>query len=221
MRAPKRRGRRTRTEMERLAGEFHRAGNTQAEFARRHGVHPLTVAGWIRRFPKPTNSREPDPKFVAVKIRPAVSAPPVWLEMVSPSGLRLRFAADCEAAVHPPVLEPPRAMLSFLATTRVFLAAGDTDLRKSFDTLAGVVRGTLQLDPLSGHLFVFTNGRRNRLKILFWDRNGWWLCSRRLEMGTFRWPSSTESAIELSPEELTLLVAGIDLKETTPRKWRK
>ena len=69
MRAPKRRGRRTRTEMERLAGEFHRAGNTQAEFARRHGVHPLTVAGWIRRFPKPTNSREPDPKFVAVRVQ--------------------------------------------------------------------------------------------------------------------------------------------------------
>ncbi len=112
-------------------------------------------------------------------------------------------------------------MLSFLSTTRVFLAAGDTDLRKSFDTLAGVVRGTLQLDPLSGHLFVFTNARKNRLKILFWDRNGWWLCSRRLEMGTFRWPSSQESAIELSPEELTLLVAGIDLKETTPRRWRK
>ena len=112
-------------------------------------------------------------------------------------------------------------MLSFLATTRVFLAAGDTDLRKSFDTLAGVVRGRLRLDPLTGHLFVFTNGRRNRLKILFWDRNGWWLCSRRLERGTFRWPSSTESSIELSPEELTLLVAGIDLQETTPRKWQR
>lgn len=112
-------------------------------------------------------------------------------------------------------------MLSFLSTTRVFLAAGDTDLRKSFDTLAGVVRGTLRLDPLSGHLFVFTNARKNRLKILFWDRNGWWLCSRRLEMGTFRWPSSKDSSIELSPEELTLLVAGIDLKETTPRRWRR
>ena len=112
-------------------------------------------------------------------------------------------------------------MLSFLATTRVFLAAGGTDLRKSFDTLAGVVRGSLQLDPLTGHLFVFTNARRNRLKILFWDRHGWWLCSRRLEMGTFRWPSSTAPAIELSPEELTLLVAGIDLQQTTRRKWRR
>jgi len=76
-------------------------------------------------------------------------------------------------------------MLSFLSHTRVYLAAGATDLRKSFDTLAGVVRDSLQLDPLSGHLFVFTNSRRNRLKILFWDKSGWWVCGngvQRLEL---------------------------------------
>ena len=64
-------------------------------------------------------------------------------------------------------------MLSFLSTTRVFLAAGNTDLRKSFDTLAGVVRGTLQLDPLSGHLFVFTNARKNRLKSIRLGKDGY------------------------------------------------
>jgi transposase len=58
-------------------------------------------------------------------------------------------------------------VLSFLSNTRVYLAAGATDLRKSFDTLAGVVRESLRLDPLSGHLFVFTNSRKNRIKILF------------------------------------------------------
>ena len=63
-------------------------------------------------------------------------------------------------------------MLSFLSNTRVYLAAGATELRKSFDTLAGVVRNSLRLDPLSGHLFVFTNARKNRLKILFWDKTG-------------------------------------------------
>ena len=81
-------------------------------------------------------------------------------------------------------------MLSFLGHARVFLADGATDLRKSFDTLAGVVRNSLHLDALSGHLFVFANCRRNRLKILFWDRNGWWLCSKRLESGTLAWPAS-------------------------------
>ena len=63
-------------------------------------------------------------------------------------------------------------MLSFLSNARVYLAAGQTDLRKSFDPLAGVVRSSLQLDPLSGHLFVFSHQRRHRVKILFWDKSG-------------------------------------------------
>jgi transposase len=110
-------------------------------------------------------------------------------------------------------------MLSFLASTRVFLAAGATDLRKSFDTLAGVVRGLMNQDPLSGHLFVFTNRRRNRVKILFWDRSGWWLCSKRLEKGTFAWPAAPVPSLELSAEQLTLLLSGIDLSATRTRGW--
>ena len=110
-------------------------------------------------------------------------------------------------------------MLSFLSNTRVYLAAGATDLRKSFDTLAGVVRESLRLDPLSGHLFVFTNSRKNRIKILFWDNTGWWLCAKRLEAGTLAWPASPSPSIELSSEELTLLLSGIDLSKTHRRPW--
>jgi transposase len=110
-------------------------------------------------------------------------------------------------------------MLTFLSTTRVFLASGATDLRKSFDTLAGVVRGVMRLDPLCGHLFVFTNRRRNRIKILFWDRSGWWLCAKRLEKGTFAWPKATDVAVELSVEHLTLLLSGIDLGGARNRDW--
>lgn len=116
-------------------------------------------------------------------------------------------------------LGPAAPMLSFLSHTRVYLAAGATDLRKSFDTLAGVVRDSLQLDPLSGHLFVFTNSRRNRLKILFWDNSGWWVCAKRLESGTLAWPVSSGRSIELSSEELTLLLGGIDLSQTHRRPW--
>ena len=112
-------------------------------------------------------------------------------------------------------------MLSFLSTTRVFLASGVTDLRKSYDTLAGVVRHALGQDPLGGHLFVFTNRRRNRIKILFWDRSGWWLCAKRLEKGTFAWPEATEVSLELSAEQLTLLLAGIDLSATRNRDWKR
>ena len=110
-------------------------------------------------------------------------------------------------------------MLSFLSNTRVYLAAGATDLRKSFDALAGVVRNSLRLDPLSGHLFVFTNARKNRLKILFWDKTGWWVCAKRLEVGTLAWPASPNPSMELSSEELTLLLSGIDLSKTHRRPW--
>ena len=81
------------------------------------------------------------------------------------------------------------------------------------------MRSSLQLDPLSGHLFVFSNQRRNRVKILFWDKSGWWLCAKRLESGTLAWPSSAERVIELSNEQLTLLLSGIDLGQTRVRPW--
>ena len=110
-------------------------------------------------------------------------------------------------------------MLSFLGHARIFLAAGATDLRKSFDTLAGGVRNSLHLDPLSGHLFVFANSRRNSLKVLFWDRNGWWLCSKRLESCTLAWPASDAPSIELTAEELPLLLGGIDLSKTQRHPW--
>ena len=112
-------------------------------------------------------------------------------------------------------------MLNFLSSTRVFLAAGATDLRKSFDTLGGVVREVLAQDPLSGHLFAFTNRRRTRIKILFWDKTGWWLCAKRLEAGTFAWPDSGTASVELSAEELSMLLGGLDLRKTEVRNWRR
>ena len=83
-------------------------------------------------------------------------------------------------------------------------------LRKSFDTLEGVVRNSLRLDPLSGHLFVFSNARKNRLKILFCDKTGWWVCAKRLEVGTLAWPASPILSMELSSEKLTLRDRSMD-----------
>ena len=73
---------------------------------------------------------------------------------------------------------------------RVYLAAGATDMRKSIDSLAAEVQEVLHLDPFSSCLFVFCNRRKDKLKILYWERNGFWLCYRRLERGTFRWPKA-------------------------------
>ena len=107
--------------------------------------------------------------------------------------------------------------------TRIYLAAGATDMRKGFEGLYGLVRDRLSCDPLSGHVFLFSNSQRNRLKLIFWDGSGLWVCSKRLERGRFRWPSaaSEEAKISLSHEELTLLLGGIDLTQTRRRAWHR
>ena len=110
-------------------------------------------------------------------------------------------------------------MIGLLSTPTIYLASGATDLRKAFDGLAVLVRENLAQDPLSGSLFVFCNRRRDRIKILFWDQNGYWLCIKRLEAGTFRWPGPEAARACYSREELTLLLGGIDLAQTRRRQW--
>lgn len=107
--------------------------------------------------------------------------------------------------------------------TRIYLAAGVTDMRKSFEGLYGLVRDRLACDPVSGHIFLFANAQRNRLKVLFYDGSGLWVCAKRLEKGRFRWPQATdgETRIILSHAELALLLGGIDLKQTHRRAWHR
>ena len=85
--------------------------------------------------------------------------------------------------------------------------------------VAAIVSGTLKEDPLSGHVFVFCNRRRNRVKILFWDSSGFWVCAKRLERGTFVWPEGGELSYEMSSEELAVLLAGVDLRGARRRRW--
>jgi len=97
-------------------------------------------------------------------------------------------------------------------SVRVYLAAGATDMRKSIDSLAAEVQEVLGLDPFSSCLFVFCNRRRDKLKILYWERNGFWLCYRRLERGTFRWPkAAAQGTVVVSRRELRWLLDGLDL----------
>jgi transposase len=112
-------------------------------------------------------------------------------------------------------------VLGLGAATRIYLAVGSTDMRKGFEGLYGLVRDQLGLDPLSGHLCLFCNKGRNRLKVLYWDGSGLWICAKRLEKGRFSWPSDGEhSAREtLSQEELSLLLGGIDLTRTRRKNW--
>ena len=104
--------------------------------------------------------------------------------------------------------------------TKIYVAVEAVDMRKGFEGLYGLVRDQLGADPLSGHLFLFTNKTRTRLKALVWDGSGLWVCAKRLEKGRFRWPEAEgRHSVSMRPEELTMLVSGLDLKQTRQRNW--
>lgn len=111
-------------------------------------------------------------------------------------------------------------MLSLAPGTRVFFAAGATDMRKGFDGLQGIIAGVLEQDPLSGHLFLFINRRRDKLKILYWDVDGLAIWYRRLEQGTFQAPqvAKDKKSAEIRSEELAMLLRGIDYEHVRRRK---
>ena len=108
-------------------------------------------------------------------------------------------------------------MFGLSAAVRVYLAKDPADMRKSFDGLFALVAGPLALDPLSGHLFVFLNKRRDRIKILYWDRDGLAVWAKRLERGTFRIPAAASDRVEMTTAELAALLAGIDLNTARRR----
>lgn len=108
-------------------------------------------------------------------------------------------------------------MFGLSAAVRVYLAKDPADMRKSFDGLSALVAGPLALDPLSGHLFVFINKRRDRIKILYWDRDGLAVWAKRLERGTFRVPHTTAGRVEMTTADLAALLAGIDLNSARRR----
>ncbi len=102
-------------------------------------------------------------------------------------------------------------MLSLPPSVRVFVSTLPTDMRWSFDSLAALVREVIHQDPLSGHLFVFFNRPRNRVKVLLWDRTGYGLWYKRLEVGVFVLPRSDGKRVELTAADLSLILEGIDL----------
>jgi transposase len=111
-------------------------------------------------------------------------------------------------------------MLTFPHTVRIFLHAEAVDLRKSFDGLSGLVTQAFPTeDLLSGHLFLFLNKRRDRIKVLHWDADGLVIWYKRLEAGSFEMPRTAESAgIELRPAQLAMILSGIDLHSARQRK---
>ena len=114
-------------------------------------------------------------------------------------------------------------MFGLWPATKIYLCLDSVDMRKGFDGLYGLVRDHLGQDPQSGHLFLFSNRSRTRLKALVWDGSGLWVCAKRLERGRFGWPAgSAARSVTMRPEELAMLVNGLDLAQARPRKnWMR
>ena len=109
-------------------------------------------------------------------------------------------------------------MLSLPARTHVYVCTGVVDFRKQHDGLVAMVRGELESDPLDGSLFVFFNRRRDRIKLLLWDSNGFWLFYKRLERGTFeRLRDRGAKRLQITRAELSMLLDGIEVKESKKR----
>ena len=110
-------------------------------------------------------------------------------------------------------------MIGLGAGTRIYLRCGVTDLRKAFDGLTRIVEEELLRAITDGDFVVFCNRSRNRLKAIFWDGSGVCLFAKRLEGGRFAWPQSKAAALEITSAELSMLLEGIDFRNTTHRAW--
>ena len=111
-------------------------------------------------------------------------------------------------------------MLTIPPSTRIYLASQPIDMRKGFPGLLAVIGDAWKQDPYSGHLFVFVGKRKDRVKILFWDGNGFALYYKLLERGRFQMPDTRGQQVKLEPAELSMLLSGIDLHRARLPKWR-
>lgn len=110
-------------------------------------------------------------------------------------------------------------MITLAAATRIWIAAGVTDMRRGFTGLSAQVQTVLAQDPFSGHVFVFRGRRGDLLKVLWWDADGICLFAKRLEQGRFVWPQATSGTISLTRAQLSMLLEGIDWRHPT-RTWK-
>lgn len=111
-------------------------------------------------------------------------------------------------------------MLTFPSALRIYLAVEPVDMRKQFNGLWSLAEERLGENPREGGLFVFANRDRNRIKLLYWDGTGVWVFAKRLERGRFTWPVGSDRAkLALAPEALTMLLAGIDLRDGCKKAW--
>jgi hypothetical protein len=185
-------------------------------FCRERGIGEWSFYRWRRRL------READTvEFALLETAPAaVGIPDSALELVLRNGERVTHRQRRGRGHPPPGAGCGTAMMHLPASVRGYLCLSPCDMCRSFDGLHALVRDHLQLDPFAGHLYSFANRRRDRLKILYWDRNGFAIWAKRLEAGNYAIPSGEpySTRFEITVEELGALLSGIDLSSTVRRQ---
>ena len=190
-----------------------RSGMSVKQFCKEQRLTEYSFYAWCKRL------QEKGPVRFALVERSArrqERTAEAVLELVLATGERLRIGTGVDTATLRAVLDVLRT-----ASVRVYLCLAPCDMRKSFDSLQALVREHLELDAFAGHLFVFTSRRKDRVKILYWDRDGFAVWSKRLEEGTYAVPfgdGGAERRREITAQELGALLSGIDLSTAKRRK---
>ena len=201
-----RRRRWSRAEKERIVAAAIEPGAVASEVARAAGIHASQLFRWRQQLcgPAPTA-----PTFSAVTVAPEPGAASS-LELPAPQEAIDRGVGTAEATA---------AMIPIPSGVRIWLATGQTDMRKGFDGLALLVQERLKHDPHGGHLYVFRGRRGGLIKVLWHDGQGMCLFAKRLERGRFIWPSPADGAVAISAPQLAYMLDGIDWRNPV-HTWR-
>ncbi len=200
----------------RVATEACEPGTTVAQIARRYDLDARRVSNWMKKFGSGA-------ALIPVEVTSdnnGLLAPPC-IEIDLPCGTRVPvWCGDRHGAGHGHHCRSQiEAMIPVPAHTKVWLAAGVTDMRKGFNGLSILAQDALEQDPFSGHLFVFRGRRGDLIKIIWWDGQGACLFSKRLERGRFVWPSPNNGKVAITSAQLAMLLEGIDWRAPV-RTWR-
>ena len=205
-----------------LVQRWDESKETQAVFAQHHGVSPAKLRYWVRRLA----SRQADVPacgiYAGTGERRRVAGEGDDRGVAGHRARRLVIGPGASADLVRTVVDGAAGVvLTISPAVRIYLATGATDLRRSIDGLAALVRDRFTLDPLSGHLFLFRNRRGDRLKILAWDRSGFWVLYKRLEQGTFAWPTEPAARAGRNAQRRSAAPArrASDMAQTRRRRW--
>lgn len=203
------------------------SGQTQVAYCRTHGLDPRHFSAWkskLRRAQGTAPASSAPTKGSGLRMVPVVirrgsgAVRSRWSRRTpdDPSAAVERAVGidddrGCESVAVGPGTSGADSMLKLPEGARIFMAAAPIDMRRSFDGLCATVMEVLKENPLQGHLFLFRGKRCDRVKALIWDRNGLAIWYKRLEKGKYRWPACDSASLEISEQELALLLDGVDL----------